>query len=204
MGVDSQLTGKTGLHYCGDRGDLIGHCPPIGIAEHEHICPSVSCCTKCREGKLRIILVTVEEMLCIVEYLSPLGFQIGHAIGNHRQIFGMGNAEYLFDLELPAFPKNGDHRGFCFQQLRYLGIIFYCNPSPTGAAKSGQLGTPEVGFPSLRKEGKILGIGTGPPPLDIIHPERGELFRNPDLVDQTERDPLPLRSVAQSGVIQGD
>ena len=40
--VDSHLAGKTGLDNRGDLGNLVRHCSPVGIAEHEHIRTCIS------------------------------------------------------------------------------------------------------------------------------------------------------------------
>src|SRR5580704_19528331 len=50
----------------------------------------------------------------------------------------------------------------------------------------------------------ILRIGSGPPALDILNPERIELFSDSNFVLHTERNTLGLRAVSQGCIIDHD
>ena len=204
MGMNADLAGEARLHGRRDRGNLIGHGAAVGIAENEDIGTPFGRRGECCHREVRVILVAVEKMLGIVENLPPLLLQIGDALPDHRQIFGMGNPEHLVDLKLPTLAKDRDDGCLRLEKLGDLGILGNLDAGTTGASKSGELGLPKIELPGLGKEGKILGIGTGPPSLDDIHAEGCQLFGDTDLIEQAERDPLTLRSITQGGVVKGN
>ena len=204
VGMDADLAGETGIHHGGDGGDLVRHRPPVGVAEHQGVGATLGRRGKGLERKLRVILVTVEEMLGIVEDLAPLGLQVGDALADHGEVLLVRHAEHLLHLELPAFSENRHHGRLRLQQLGDLGIIGHLDAGAAGASERGELRLAEIVFAGLGKEGEILGVRTGPSPLDVVHAEDAELLGDADLVQETEGDSLPLGPVAKGRVVKGD
>ena len=158
VGVDADLAGEAVVHRGRDRGDLVGHRSAVGVAEHQHVGTGLSRCSDRRHGERGIILVTVKEMLGIVDHLAPLRFQIADTVADHGEIFRMGDPEHLVDLEFPAFAEDGDDRGSRLEQLRDLGIIGCLDAGPPGASEGCQLGASKVAVAGLGEKCQILGV----------------------------------------------
>ena len=203
VGMNSDFSREALADSGRDRCDFIRHRATVGITENKDIRPTLRSCGKSRHGEFRIILVPVKEMLGIIKDLATPLLEIGHALTDHCAVFLMRNTQNLLDLKLPTLAENRYDRRGRLQQLGNLGIFGDFDACTSGASESRKLGFSKITGSRFRKEGHVLRIGSGPPSLDVIHPEGRQLLGNPDLVEQTEGNPLTLCSVAQSRVVNG-
>lgn len=67
--------------------------------------------------------------------------------------------------------------------------------------KAASLVFPRSSFTASAKKARSLGLEPGHP-LDVVHPESGELLGDPELIDEAEGNSLPLRAVTKGGVVE--
>ena len=87
----------------------------------------------------RRILVTVEEMFCIVNHFPTMLNKVCHGFADHCLIFRHRRPEHLGDLKFPTFAENGYDRRRGLQQQTDLRVIFDLYIRPTGGPERGEL-----------------------------------------------------------------
>ena len=85
-------------------------------------------------------------------------FQVGHGIGDHREIFFQTDLEDLGDMQCPRFADDGYGGGFGIKEHFDLRIVLDLHLAAAGHAEGGDLsGFPRT-FGGFFKEGRVLGV----------------------------------------------
>ncbi len=143
-------------------------------------------------------------MFAIIDDFTAMGFQKGYRITDHRQVFLRRTAQDFTDMQSRSFSIDRYDRGIDLEQAAHLSILGGTHTLPTRRAKSCQLGMLKLDFLGSGEEFDVPRIGSGPASLDIIHAKALELSGNAQLVIDREMDPLPLRAVAEGGIVDFD
>ena len=77
---------------------------PVGVADGR----AAFGCHQGSEGMLGGILVAVEEVFRIVDYLATVLLEVAGGVTNHGLVFLLGGAEDFGHMEAPAFAEEGD------------------------------------------------------------------------------------------------
>jgi hypothetical protein len=103
----------------------------------------------------------------------------------------------------PAFPEDGDNRGFGLEEKTDLGIVGGLDAGSAGGAEGGEFtGTP-VEFPGFGKKIPIFVVGAGPTAFHVVKSVGCEPFGETEFVGKGEVDAFALGTVPKSGVVDG-
>ena len=126
MGVDSKGNpGHTFLHRRADCSDLVGHRASVRITKNQTLRATFRSSLQRLHRVLMIILVTIEEVLGIINDFPASLTKIPHCIFDHGEIFFGCRLENLRDVKLPAFPKNSDYRSRRINEKLHLRVVFH-------------------------------------------------------------------------------
>src|SRR5690625_7379926 len=78
MGMDPQRSGGLLSHFRDNLRYFVRECYTIGVAEYQDISASFLCCLQVFDCVLRIVLISVKEVLCVVNDLFVVAFQIAN------------------------------------------------------------------------------------------------------------------------------
>jgi hypothetical protein len=97
VAVDTQRDADPG-GGADDLGDHRGQHPAVGVAQHGGRRPGLGGRAHHFEGVVRVEPVAVEEVLAVDHHLAAQAHQIGHGVGDHRQVLGQGGAQRLLHM----------------------------------------------------------------------------------------------------------
>ena len=123
MRVNSELHCEATAHDLRDVAYLIGETSAIGIAKHHDVRASLF---RGQIGGQRIFgisLIAVEAVLCVVNHVFAVIFQIADRIGNHRQVFIRSSPKNLFYVQGRSFAEDGHDGRFGFKQQPHLVVL---------------------------------------------------------------------------------
>ena len=122
------------IMYLFDRiENKIRICPAVCIAQTEAVRAAVSGCFQRLKGIIGIGLVSVEEMLRVINDLFAFVFEKPHGFFDHFEIFFQGGAENFSHMQIPGFAENRNDGRIRAQQRAHIGIVFHFN-IPTSCA----------------------------------------------------------------------
>lgn len=110
-------------------------------------------------------------MFCIIEHLAPVPLEMRDGVGNHGEILLKADLKHLEDVERPGLAHDGHGGRFCIQQQLHLGVVLNLHLAAACHPKRGDSGVFPGTAGSLRKEGGVLRVRSGPSPLDVMHAE---------------------------------
>src|SRR5690625_7123114 len=76
MGMDPQRSGGLLSHFRDNLRYFVRECSTVGVAEYQDISARFLCCLQGCDCGLRTVLIAVKEVLCVVNDLLVLAFQI--------------------------------------------------------------------------------------------------------------------------------
>src|SRR5690625_255216 len=200
MGMDPQRSGGLLSYFRDNLRYFVRECSTIGVAEYQDISASFLCCLQGFDCVLRIVLITVKEVLCVVNDLFVVAFQIADRSGYQLKILLRPDLERLGYMEEPRFTENGNGRRLRLDECLEIRVVFGAVPVAAGASKGHNFRMRKlVGF-GLVKESHVFGVGTGPPALNVVNAELIQSFSNPELIFCRKRDFLSLGSVTKGCV----
>ena len=176
----------------------------IGIAQHQQVRTRAVRRAQRRQRVVRIVLVAVEKMLRVVEHLASVAFQKRHGVRDHREVFLPRHPEHLDHLERPRFAHDRHGGRLRVEEDAHLWIVLDAHLAAPRRAERGDLRLLPRALFHLAEKLRVLRIRARETALDVMHAKRVELFRHANLVHDRERNPGPLRAVAECGVVDGE
>ena len=107
---------KSGLDSPNDGSDFRWEAASIRVAENEVISSRLGGGFQCAKGIIVVGSISIKKVFRVIDDLSPLFFEKSNGIGDHAEVFNGGGAEDFFHVKKPAFPEDGDDRGFGFEE----------------------------------------------------------------------------------------
>ena len=184
--------------------DKIRQVSAIRFAKHDQVRTGIARRFHRAQRVVRIFLVAVEKMFGVVEHLAPVLFQMRHGVRDHREIFLERDVENLGHMQRPRLADDGHGGRLRIEEHLHLRVVLHAHLAAPGHAKGGDLRVLPSAFRRLLKERRVLRVRARPATLDVMHSKRVELFRHANLIHDRERNPGPLRAVAESGVVDGE
>ena len=180
----------------------------VGIAQDDHLRTGLGRGSN-RFGSVRGIgRRTVEEVLGIVEDVTPLAAQELDGFENHVQVFFVRDAQNLGHMKIPGLPHNGNRRPpaaeDCFQQGLHAGVILGGHSLSSCHAEGADCAVFQIQLPHLLKVLRILRIAQRVATLHIVHANLVQPGRNLQLVLEGEAHAFSLRAVTEGGVVDLD
>ena len=204
VGMNPNPSGHFGQGLLSDPSHLRRQGATVGVAQHY----GVGTCFSSRNPRskciLRLILVAIKGMLGIVEHLTTLGFQEGHGVRNHGDVFRGSRAEHLLDMQEPGLAKNGYYRGLGLQKQGHLRVFFHRDFLTPGGTKSSDLGVLPTLLGSLLEEFNVARIGARPTPFDVVNAKGIKALGQPNLISDREIDAFTLGTIPQGRVVNFD
>ena len=108
---------------CSDREDVARHAAAIGITQRKRLRAAAGRSTQRLQGKVRIGLIAVEEMLRVEDNTFSVFPKKAAGLLDHPQIFLRCGSENLAHMKIPAFPEDRDHRRICLQKCQAICIL---------------------------------------------------------------------------------
>ena len=72
---------------------------PIGITKHDAVCPAFDGRKHGRDRIGRVFLPAIDRMFAVIDDFAAMGFQKGHRITDHRQVFLRRTAQHFTDMQ---------------------------------------------------------------------------------------------------------
>src|SRR5690625_1463876 len=123
MGIDPQRSGGLLSHFRDNLRYFVRECSSVGVAEYQDISARFLCCLQGFDCVLRTVLIALKEVLCVVNDLFVVAFQIADRSGYQLKILLRPDLERLGYMEVPRFPENGNGRRLRLDEcleLRYV------------------------------------------------------------------------------------
>ena len=133
-----------------------------------------------------------------------MGLQESDRVADHLEVLLRGAAEDLADVEGGGLAVDGDDRGIDLEEAADLGVFGGTHALAAGRPEGRQLGMLELDLLGAGEELDVAGIGARPAAFDVGHAEAFELSGDAQLVINGEMNALPLRAVAEGGIIDFD
>ena len=168
VGVDAERGLADLAHFFENGFDLPGQGSAVGVAQHQPVGPRRFGFLEHLEGVFRILFIPVEKMFGVEHHFLGIFFQESQAVGHHAQVFVEVGRQGFFDMHVPAFAKDGDHRGFRLQQMFQVGIVVRLVFRRASTAKGHQAGLLEGGRLHLGEKFHVFGIGPRPAAFDVV------------------------------------
>ncbi len=140
-------------------------------------------------------------MLGVINDLTTIGFQIGHRIGDHRNVFISRLAQHFLDVKKPGLAENGNDRRFGINQQLDLSVLFHRNLLAPSGSECRDFGVFPALLGCLLEKLNITWIRTRPAAFNIMNTKCVEAFRQPDLVRYGKIDAFTLGSIPQGRVV---
>src|SRR5690606_36661101 len=157
--------------------------------------------TECAQGVVGIRSVPVEKVFGVVDDLASLRDEVADRVLDHREVLLERRAEDFRDVQGPGLPDERHHGHAAVEQGPEFRILIGPGAGAAGRAEGGEAGVLELQLAGLVEEGDVAGIRSRKAALDVVDAECIEPLRDQQLVGHGEADPLPLRSVAEGGVV---
>ena len=184
------------------RRHVLGKAASVRIAEHEARGTSGGRRGERRRGVAGVVPVAVEEMLGVVDHLTPFGAKKGDGLFDHAEVLLRRGAQHTEDVAQPALAEDGHHGRPGLQERAYLEVVARRDARACGAPECRELGTAEVGSRGPGEELPVLRVGPGPASLDVAHPKASEALGDAELVPRREAQSFPLRAVPKRRVVE--
>ena len=149
------------------RGDLLGEAATVRVAQHHHRRAGVDRRAERGQRIGRIGLVAVEEVLGVVDHLTPGRMEMRDRVPDHRQVLVRGGPEHVRHVEEPALPEDRRDRGLGSEQGLKVRILFHPIGAMAGRAECGKSRMAEDHAAHGRKELFVLGVRPWPAALDV-------------------------------------
>ena len=133
-----------------------------------------------------------------------MGLQESDRVADHLEVLLGRAAEHFADVEGGGLAVDRDDRGIDFEEAADLGVFGGTHALTAGRPEGRQLGMLELDLLGAGEELDIAGIGARPAAFDVGHAEALELGGDAQLVINGEMNALPLRAVAEGGIIDFD
>ncbi len=208
-GVVMRMDADRGLLERGDggaggRGDFSRQGATVGVAKDNAVGTAGDGGEHGRDGIGRIFLPTIDRVFAIVDDFAAMGLQESDRIADHLEVLLRGTAEDLADVEGGGLAVDGDDRGIDLEEAADLGVFGGTHTLAAGRPEGRQLGMLELDLLGAGEELDVAGIGARPAAFDVGHAEAFELSGDAQLVINGEMNALPLRAVAEGGIIDFD
>ncbi len=204
MGVDADRHGDGGGDAAGHFLDAPGHVAPVGVAEDDGAGASGDGRVQRAHGVIGILIIAVEKVLRVVDHFAAFAAEKRGALFDEAQVVFQVGAQHLGDVARPAFSEDGRDRGLALDQGQQVGVVLRGQRRPARAAERRDAGMPQLLAAHGPKVLDVLRVRAGPAALDQLDAELVEHVGDVQLVVHGETDALPLRSVAEGGVIELD
>ncbi len=181
--------------------DLIWENAAVGIAEHGR-CPAFFNDAEKVTGKPGIFEVPVEKMLRVDHHGFPVIAKVGHRVGDHIECFGGRGAQCLNDVPGRRLGHQADKLGTRPNQVGHDRVRLRPASGFPGGAEGDEVGAGqgELASGDPLEKLPVLWVRSRPTALYVLDTEQVELLGDPDLVVDSEREPLCLAAVAKCGV----
>ena len=175
----------------------------VRVAQRDHVSPCVVRRPYHRERVVAVQKVAVEEVFGVEEDTPALAAQELDGVADHREVFLAGRPQRALDMSHVRLGHEGHHRRLRVDECTHLRVVGGHRPGLAGRAEGSKLRVPEGELPGggTPEERLVLRVCAGPSTLDEADPEVVEVRRNGELVLDRQRQPLPLRAVAERRVV---
>src|SRR5262249_33018699 len=82
----------------------------VRITEHYRVGAGLVCRPECFDGESRVSGKAIKEVLCVVDYLAALGFQVRDRSPDQVNVFLERDSQRFFYMKVPALADYRDHR----------------------------------------------------------------------------------------------
>jgi len=175
--------------------------PSVRVAEDDALGPCSPGASDGLDGVIRVCLVAVKEVFRVVEEGLDPCLEPGEGICDEFEVALEGDAKGVADMDVPCLSEDGDHGSAGRGQGLEVRIVFRLVLRLVRASKGADPGMSQGIVLDLLKELDVLGIGSGPSPLDVIHPEPVESHGDSELVLDRKGEILRLSAVPEGGVV---
>ena len=186
------------------RGDFGRQGASVRIAKHHAVGAASDGCEHGSDRVSRIVFPTIDRVLAVVDDLAAVGLQEGDRVADHLEVLLGRAAEDFADVQGGSLAVDRDDRGIDLEQAADLGVFGGTHALAAGRTEGRQLGVLELDLLRAGEELDVAGIGARPAAFDVGHAEALELGGDAQLVIDGEMNALPLRAVAEGGVIDFD
>jgi hypothetical protein len=188
----------------GGRGDFRRQRTAVGVAEDDAVGAAGDGGQHGGDRVGRIVLPTVDRVLAVVDDLAAMGLQEGDRVADHLEVLLGRAAEDFADVQGGGLAVDRHDRGVDLEEAADLGVFGRTHALAAGRAEGRQLGVLELDLLGAGEELDVAGVGARPAAFDVGHAEALELGGDAQLVIDGEMNALPLRAVAEGGVIDFD
>ena len=122
--VNTEHAVETLAYFGRDLLQPSGDGPAVGVAQAQHVRAGLLGGFECPQGEIRLVRVTVEKMLGVVDHFSAVIFQIRHCIGDQLEVFLFSDSQRAARMQLPTLAEDGHHRRPGVQQLAHVAVFF--------------------------------------------------------------------------------
>ena len=188
----------------GSRGDFGRQGAAVGVAKDDAVGAAGDGGEHGRDGIGRVFLPAVDRMFAIVDDFAAMRLKEGDRVADHLEVLLGRAAEDFADMKGGGLAVDCDDRGIDLEETAHLGVFRGAHALAAGRPEGRQLGMLEFDFLSAGEELDVTGIGARPAAFDVGHAEAFELGGDAQLVIDGEMNALPLRAVAEGGIIDFD
>ena len=203
MDTDGRLLERSD-RGAGGRSDFSGQGATVGVAKDDAVGTTGDGGEHGGDGVGRIFLPAIDRVFAIVDDFAAMGLQESDRIADHLEVLLRGTAEDFADVEGGGLAVDGDDRGIDLEEAADLGVFRGTHALAAGRPEGRQLGMLELDLLGAGEELDVAGIGARPAAFDVGHAEAFELSGDAQLVINGEMNALPLRAVAEGGIIDFD
>ena len=203
MDADGRLL-ERGDGGAGGRSDFSGQGATVGVAKDDAVGTAGDGGEHGGDGVGRIFLPAIDRVFAIVDDFATMGLQESNRVADHLEVLLGRAAEDFTDVEGGGLAVDGDDRGIDLEEAADLGVFGGAHALAAGRPEGRQLGVLELDFLGAGEELDVTGIRARPAAFDVGHAEAFELGGDAQLVINGEMNALPLRAVAEGGIIDFD
>ena len=154
----------------------------VGVAQAQHVGAGFLRGFQRTQREIWVGVVAVEEVLGVVHHFAAVVFQVLYGFPDQQQILLFVDAQRAMDVQIPALAENRDRRGFRFEQRAHVGVLIHRVLGEARGAERGQPGVLQLHILGALEELLVLGIGVGPPALNVIDTQLVQLLRDDQFV----------------------
>ena len=205
VAVDAQGDpGQGGGHLAHALGYPGGQGAAVGVAEHQGLGPGLGGGGEHRQGVGLVLGQAVEEVLRVKEHPASGGLHVGHRRRDDLQVALQLDAQLGGHVLGPGLAHQGAHRGRGGDEGGQVGVVLRGALGVMGGTKGHQDGGAQLELAGPFEKFLIAGVGAGPAPLDVAHPQAVQLAGHLELVLGGEYESFGLGSVPEGGVVEFD
>jgi hypothetical protein len=204
VAVDADRHVERGDDRGGRRLDLVRERRAVGVAQRHPGRPGLGGGARAAQGVLLVVAPGVEEVLGVVDDGLPLAYEERDGVGDHREVLVAADPHDLLEMQAPRLAdERADRCERVGEQAQRL-VVLRGDVAPPRHPERGDLRGPERLARQQLEQLRLLGVGGGEAGFDQRDAELVEDVRDAHLLLGRERHPLPLHSVAQGAVVDGD